>query len=77
MMPMRPLLALSRAIQFAIGTYPRPCYPRGWRARVNHFAIALAWMSRGYQYDKRTLVERLTDHSARAHFRFAFTGRFR
>lgn len=71
----RPLRALGKAIQRAAGIV-QPSYPTGWRQRVNHFAIALGWMSRGYQYDSRTLLQRLTDKSARAHFRFAFTGRF-
>lgn len=41
------------------------------RAAVDSFGIALGWMGRGYQYDERTLWQRLTDKSARYHFRAA------
>lgn len=41
------------------------------RAAVDSFGIALGWMSRGYQYDTRTLRQRLADNNARYHLRDA------
>lgn len=49
----------------------------GWRGRVWHFAIGCGWMGKGGQYDDRTFWQRIfVNPNARAHFRFAFTGRF-
>jgi hypothetical protein len=67
----RPLKLIERAIHRVNGTHI-PCYPTGFRRRVQHFAIALGWMSKGYQYDDRTLRQRLTNRSARYHFAIAF-----
>ncbi len=50
---------------------------RGWRDRALHLGIAFGWMARGGQYDERTFRQRtIGNTSARAHFRYAFTGRF-
>ncbi|AVA38322.1 MULTISPECIES: hypothetical protein [Cupriavidus] len=57
---------------------PTPPGFTGWRSRVLHAGIAFGWMSRGGRYDDRTLYRRtIGNASARAHFRFAFTGKFR
>lgn len=67
----RPLKAIGLCISnWARGF--RPSYPQGWRGRVESFGMALTAMSKGYQYDKRTWLQRLTDSGARYHFSRAF-----
>ncbi len=56
---------------------PTPPGFTGMRARILHFAIAFCWMAKGGQYDSRTFYLRtIGNDNARAHFRFAFTGKF-
>lgn len=81
----RPLRTISHAIQFAAGiqyhklnkdnTVRPGLHYSGWRNRVQSFAIGLGWMSRGYQYDDRTVAGRIK--SGWPYIRFAFVGSYR
>lgn len=60
-----------------LGGFRRSGNGRGWRDRVLHLGIAFGWMAKGGQYDDRTFRQRTVGNtSARAHFSYAFTGRF-